>query len=92
MLQLQARHHEAAAQSLLNLGYPGQPCAVPVNLCATVYRAKNVGDLGNYLAAVCDALEKAGVVENDRLIGGFDGSRLLTDPKRPRVEIALRPL
>jgi Holliday junction resolvase RusA-like endonuclease len=92
VLQLQARHHKEAAASLLHLGYPGQPCAVPVNLCATIYRVKDVGDLGNYLAAICDALEKAGVVENDRLIGGFDGSRLLTDAKRPRVEIALRPL
>lgn len=65
---------------------------VPVNLHATVYRDRDVGDLGNYLAAICDALEKAGVVQNDRLIGGFDGSRLAIDRERPRVEIELTPL
>ena len=64
----------------------------PFNLRALVYREKNTGDIGNYLAAVCDALERAGVVENDRLIGGFDGSRLLVDRKAPRVEIELTSL
>jgi len=63
-----------------------------VNARVLVYRDRAVGDLGNYLAAVCDALERAQVVENDRLIGGFDGSRLLVDRARPRVEIDLTPL
>ncbi len=64
----------------------------PVNLRAVVYRERAVGDLGNYLAAVCDALERAGIVENDKWILGFDGSRLMVDRTRPRVEIDLTPM
>ncbi len=63
-----------------------------VSLRALVYRDRNVGDLGNYLAAICDALERAGVVVNDRLIQSFDGSRLLIDRKNPRVELELTPM
>lgn len=92
VLQLQAKHHKAASAARLQFGYPGKPCAVPVNLLATVYREKDVGDLGNFLAAICDALEKAGIVENDRLIGGFDGSRLRVDRVNPRVELTLSEL
>ena len=68
-----------------------EPATVPVSLRALVYRDRKVGDLGNYLAAVCDALERAGVVENDRLIQSFDGSRLLIDRKNPRVELEITP-
>ncbi len=68
-----------------------EPATVPVSLRALVYRDRKVGDLGNYLAAICDALERAGVVENDRLIQSFDGSRLLIDRARPRVEIEIEP-
>lgn len=80
-LQLQARSH----------GLPGWVRG-PVNLRARVYRERDTGDLGNYLAAVCDALQASGVVANDREILGFDGSRLLKDAKNPRVEITLTPL
>jgi len=62
-----------------------------VSMRALVYRERDVGDLGNYLAAVCDALEKAGVVENDKLIVSFDGSRPLLDRKNPRVELDIEP-
>lgn len=81
VLQLQAKSH-------------GLPAWVrgPVNLRARIYRERDVGDLGNYLAAVCDALQASGVVENDREILGFDGSRLLKDAKNPRCEITLSPL
>lgn len=67
----------------------GSVYACPVNMAAIVYRAKAVGDLLNYLAAVSDALEAAGVVTNDRLIVSLDGSRMLKDADRPRVEVEL---
>lgn len=70
----------------------GTPLYQRVNLRALVYRERRTGDLGNYLAAVCDALERAGVVANDKFIEGFDGSRLLVDKANPRVEIELMPL
>ncbi len=69
-----------------------EAASVPLSLSALVYRDRNVGDLGNYLAAICDALERAGVVVNDRLIQSFDGSRLLIDRKNPRVELELTPM
>lgn len=64
----------------------------PVNMRALVYRDRAVGDIVNYLAAVCDALEEAGIVVNDKWILGLDGSRLLIDRVRPRVEITLTDL
>jgi hypothetical protein len=78
-----------------------------VNLCATFYRDKDIGDLGNYLAALCDVLQRQrkyikaartwavewpGIVADDRLILGFDGSRLKVDRDRPRVELTLTSL
>lgn len=65
------------------------PLAVPLQLRAAVYRARKVGDLGNYLAAICDALETARAIENDKWIVSFDGSRLREDKTNPRVEIEL---
>jgi len=97
ILQLRSQYPRAVrivevdrARGVVTQGYG--PIRSPLNLRALIYRDRSVGDLGNYLAAVCDALERAGVVENDRLIGGFDGSRLLVDRERPRVEIELSPL
>ena len=62
---------------------------VPVNVRALIYRARNAGDAVNFYQAIADALEAAGVVENDRLIVSWDGSRLLLDRKNPRVELTL---
>lgn len=71
------------------LGVAG-PVAYSVNLRALVYRERaGRADLLNYLAAVSDALEKAGVLEDDRLVASVDGSRLGLDRARPRVEIEL---
>lgn len=59
----------------------------PVSVCALVYRDARRGDLVGYLQAIGDALERSGVIVNDRLIASWDGSRLLVDRERPRVEI-----
>lgn len=71
---------------------PGLPFDAPVNLCARIYRDRAVGDLLNYLAAVSDALETAGIVTNDKWILGLNGCELLVDRQRPRVEIELTHL
>lgn len=65
---------------------------VPVNCCAVFYRDANRGDLVNYLQALADTLEKAGIVTNDRLIVGWDGSRMDKDQSRPRIEVTLTTL
>lgn len=59
----------------------------PVRMSATIYRKRATGDLLNYLAAVSDALEKAGVVTNDRWIVSLDGCRLDKDASNPRVVV-----
>src|SRR6185436_13305003 len=63
-----------------------------VNLRALIYRDKRTGDTVGYLQAICDALEAAHVVANDRPLETFDGSRPLVDRERPRVEIEVTPL
>lgn len=69
------------------------PIGYPVNLRAIVYRARaGRADLLNFLASVSDVLEEAGVLVDDKLVAGLDGSRLLVDRARPRVEIELAPL
>jgi len=68
------------------------PVSVPVNVRALIYRDANRGDAVGYYQAIADALEAAGVVENDRLCVSWDGSRLLVDRARPRVEITLEPI
>ena len=62
------------------------PITVPVNVKAHFYREKNIGDAVGYYQALADALEEGGIVENDRLIERWDGSRLMKDSERPRVE------
>jgi Holliday junction resolvase RusA-like endonuclease len=58
---------------------------------AMFYRDANRGDLIGYMQALADALEAAGIVENDRLIVSWDGTRMLTDKANPRVEVELTP-
>jgi Holliday junction resolvase RusA-like endonuclease len=61
----------------------------PVSMRALVYRDRAVGDLLNYLAAISDALEGAGIVSDDKWIVSVDGSRLFKDAKNPRVEVTV---
>jgi len=65
------------------------PLIGPVAVKAKFYRERSVGDLVNYLEALADALEAAGVVGNDRLIQSWDGSRLCKDASAPRVEVEI---
>lgn len=48
-------------------------------------------DLLNLLEATCDALVKAGVLEDDKsgIVVGHDGSRVKYDRENPRVEITI---
>lgn len=68
------------------------PLAQPVNVRATIYRDANRGDLLGYLDGIADALEEAGVVDDDKWILGWDGSRLDKCAERPRVELEIGPL
>jgi Holliday junction resolvase RusA-like endonuclease len=60
------------------------------NLRAVFYRQEETtADLLNHLQALCDVLQAAEVVTNDRQVRGFDGSRLSLDTANPRVELTL---
>jgi len=61
----------------------------PWNCKALIYRDANRGDAVGYYQAVADLLEKLGVVSNDRWIVSWDGSRMLKDAARPRIEVEL---
>lgn len=69
----------------------GGPCMMQVNVRALFYRDANRGDAVGYYQALADALEAAGVVEDDKLCVSWDGSRLLVDRVRPRIEVTLSP-
>jgi Holliday junction resolvase RusA-like endonuclease len=77
------------------------PLTGPLHVRAVFYRDKNLGDLCGYMQALGDVLEmpsakaskrapaKAGVIENDRQIVSWDGTRLDKDAKNPRVELEI---
>lgn len=86
--------HEAWAHSAvrqLRQQHRDQPIAAPITVAALFFRERSVGDLVNYMQALADALEKARVITNDRLIVSWDGSRLAKDAQRPRIEIVIVP-
>ena len=64
----------------------------PVHVRVTFYREKNLGDLVNYMQMIADVLEKAGIVENDKWIMSWDGSRLDKDAANPRTELEVTAL
>lgn len=70
--------------------YPSM--AWPVTVSALIYRDADRGDLVGYLQAIGDALERSGVILNDKLIHSWDGSRPLIDRKNPRVELEITPM
>lgn len=47
------------------------------------------GDLNNYTAALADWLEACQILKNDKLIASWDGSRVLIDKYKPRVEVTI---
>ncbi len=70
----------------------GGPLTEPVALSAVFYRERRSGDLGNFLNALCDALERAEVVENDKLIEHFVWCAVDKDASRPRTWLCLETL
>lgn len=75
-------------QALTNWGAV-LPIEAPVGIEAHIYRDRNVGDLSNFLEAIGDMLQAAGIIKDDRQIEDWDGSRRLKDADNPRVEVFL---
>ena len=63
-----------------------------VNAAIVSYqRTKRLADADNLYAGPQDALEEAGILENDVIIRSHDGSDRRYDKASPRVEITLTP-
>jgi len=75
------------------------PLAGPVSIRAIFYRDANRGDLTGYEQALADALQAPayrglrqsrlgmGIIQDDRQIAHWDGSRLAVDREDPRIEV-----
>jgi Holliday junction resolvase RusA-like endonuclease len=63
------------------------PITQPVSVAAVFYRDALRGDAVGYYQALADLLERSGVVEDDKWIVDWDGSRLRKDADRPRIEV-----
>lgn len=71
---------------------PPRPLAGPVNVkCLYFMPTRRRVDLTNLLEATDDILVKAGVIADDcaAVVAAHDGSRVLLDRQRPRVEIEI---
>lgn len=68
------------------------PAGLALNCRATFYRHANVGDAVGFYQGVADVLESHGIVDNDRQLVSWDGSRLRKDKDRPRVELVLEEI
>ena len=56
------------------------------------FEHRHYGDLTGYKDAVGDALQAAAVIQDDKLIDSWDGSRRRHDQRNPRTEILIQPL
>lgn len=81
--------HAKILESLYNAG-SFRAIIAPVNMCALFYFANRQAepDLSALYEGIQDVLQKAGVIENDKLIYAHDGSRKIFG-QEPRVEIEL---
>lgn len=73
----------------LGVRWVNEPIAQPLNCQALIYRERRTGDAVGYYQAIGDVLQLFGIVQDDKFIVSWDGSRLLKDAEQPRVEITL---
>lgn len=67
----------------------GVPVDYPCAVAATFYRDRATGDLVNYMGALADLLQAAGVVADDKWIFSWDQSRLAKDDAHPRIDMTI---
>lgn len=82
--------YETAA--LWQIRRPRESISSAVNVkCVYYMPTRGRVDLCNLLEATCDILVKAGVLadDNSSIVAGHDGSRVVVDKARPRVEIEI---
>lgn len=84
--------YESAARWQLLRQKPPKPIDYPVNVrCVYYMKTRRVVDLVNLEEATLDILVAAGVLadDNSRIVASMDGSRVLYDKDRPRVDIEI---
>lgn len=81
--------HASQAQLFLSGLSKKERAALRFAIKATVYQANLRRDLD--IELLCDALQKSGVIANDRAIWRKEAVREI-DRERPRVEFVLRPI
>lgn len=69
-----------------------KPLDQPMNCRALFFRDAKRGDRFGYEQGLGDLLQERGVVVDDVLLETGDGTRLLIDRARPRVEVELTPI
>ena len=92
-----AAHDEwkSAALWQIKTKRPPKPLTEAVNIKAVFYMpTRGRVDRLNLLAAVDDLLVEAGFIKDDNsaIVTGHDGSRVLYDPERPRIELTISVL
>jgi Holliday junction resolvase RusA-like endonuclease len=75
----------------LKAQYKDETIKSKLNLKAYYYMPdRRIPDLINLLQSTCDILEKARIIENDKNIISFDGSKIMgIDKENPRAEIII---
>jgi Holliday junction resolvase RusA-like endonuclease len=78
----------------LKAQYKGETITDKLNLKAYYYMPdRRIPDLINLLQSTCDILEKARIIENDKNIISFDGSKIMgINKENPRTEIIIEGL
>lgn len=83
--------HLAGIRVALRLKRVVLPVSGSIQVRATFYRDRLAGDLVGYEQALGDVLEETGIIQNDKLIYSWDGTRLDLDRVRPRIEVEIVP-
>lgn len=65
--------------------------ASEIQVAAVAYVKGVLPDLSGMLESVGDCLEKAGIIENDKQIKSWDGSRVYRDKDNPRTIVEIVP-
>lgn len=63
--------------------------ARPVNVRALFYRDRAIGDVAGFIQGLGDILQECEIVENDKWIESWDGTRRLKDAADPRTEVEI---
>lgn len=73
------------------------PITEDVQVSALVYRDADRGDMTGFMQAIADVIQAPtenrkgmGIIRDDSQIASWDGTRLLIDRDRPRIEIEIK--